>query len=138
MDNIQKCDSYTVETTNVYWNIFNSGIIYFHQCCFNSRSILILSTHICLGLPSGLLPSRFPTHILYLFLFSIRATCPAHIFLLAVIILITLGEQYKRNSSLCSFLHPPITSKLFGLIVLAYCITHSLKRAKSFLRNQVT
>jgi hypothetical protein len=29
------------------------------------RSILILSTHLHLGLPSGLLPSGFPTNILY-------------------------------------------------------------------------
>ena len=29
------------------------------------RSSLILSTHLCLGLPSGLLPSGFPTKILY-------------------------------------------------------------------------
>ena len=28
-------------------------------------SILILSTHLCLGLPSGLLPSSFPTKTLY-------------------------------------------------------------------------
>ena len=29
------------------------------------RSILILFTHLCLGLPSGLLPSAFPTKTLY-------------------------------------------------------------------------
>jgi hypothetical protein len=34
------------------------------------RSILILSSHLCLDLPSGLFPSRFATNILYAFLFS--------------------------------------------------------------------
>jgi hypothetical protein len=29
-----------------------------------------LSTNLCLGLPSGLFPSGFPTNILYAFLFS--------------------------------------------------------------------
>jgi hypothetical protein len=38
------------------------------------RSILILSTHLRLGLPSGLFPSAFPSNILYAFLFApIRA-----------------------------------------------------------------
>jgi hypothetical protein len=38
----------------------------------------------------------FPTNNLYAFLFShIRATCPAHLILLAIIILIILGEEYR-------------------------------------------
>jgi hypothetical protein len=44
------------------------------------RSILILSTHLRLGLPNGLFLSGFPTNIVYAFLFSpIRATCRAHL-----------------------------------------------------------
>jgi hypothetical protein len=50
------------------------------------RSILILSSHLCLGLPSGLFPSGFPTNILYAFLFfPIHSTCLALLIFFALI-----------------------------------------------------
>ena len=60
------------------------------------RSILLLSTHLRLGLPSGIFPSGFPTKILYAPLSSpIRATCPAHPILLDFITHTILGEEYR-------------------------------------------
>ena len=71
------------------------------------RTILILSTHLRLGLPSGLFPSGFPSKTLYTPLSSpICATCPAHLILLDFITRTILGEVYKSfSSSLCSLLH---------------------------------
>ena len=87
------------------------------------RSILILSTHLSLGLPSGLFPSCFPTKTLYAPLSSpIRATCPAHLILLDFITRTILGEAYKSlSSSLCSLLH-----SLVGVFANNLCKYHRL------------
>ena len=84
------------------------------------RSILMLFTHLCLGLPSGLFPSSFPTKTLYTPVSSpIRATCPAHLILLYFITCTILGEEYKSfSSSLCNLLHSPVTSSLLGPNIL--------------------
>jgi hypothetical protein len=48
----------------------------------------------------------------------ILATCPTYLTLLDLITGIILGEEYRSLSSLCSFLHTPVTSYLLGLNVL--------------------
>ena len=83
------------------------------------RSIIILSTHLRLGLSSGLFPSGSPPRPYTPLSSPIRATCPAHLILIDFITRTILGEQYKSfSSSLCNPLHSPLTSTLLGPNIL--------------------
>ena len=87
------------------------------------RSILILSSHLRLSLPSGLFPPGSPTKTPLIS--PILAACPTHLILLDVITGTTLGEEYRSLSlPLCSFLHfscylAPIRLEIFHSILLS-------------------
>ena len=83
------------------------------------RSILILSTHLRLGLPRGSFPPVSPPRPYTPPYSPIRATCQAHLILLDFITRTILGEVYKSfSSSLCNLLHSSITSSLLGPNIL--------------------
>ena len=84
------------------------------------RSILILSSHLCLHLPSGFFPSGFSTKTPYTPLLSpIRATCFVYLILLDFITRTILNVDYRSlSSSLCNFLHSPVTPALLGPNIL--------------------
>jgi len=89
---------------------------------------LIMSAYLRLGLPSSLFPLTFPHQKPVSTSLPIHSTCPTHL----ILDLITriFGEQYRSSSSsLCSFLHSPITSSLLGpniLLGTLFSNTHSL------------
>jgi len=84
------------------------------------RSILIRSTHLCLGLPNGLFPSGFPTKTLFRPLLSpIHTVYVAFLILLYFITHTILDDEYiSLSSSLCSFLHSLVTSSLLDPNIL--------------------
>ena len=74
------------------------------------RPVLIICSHLRLGLPSVLLPSGFPIKILYApFVFRILATCPAHLIHPDLITRMIFGEEYKSE-----VFSVPLTSSLLG------------------------
>jgi hypothetical protein len=59
------------------------------------RFILVLYYHLLLGLPSGVLPSGFPTNPVCISFLPIRATCLANLSLLDLITRMITGEVYQ-------------------------------------------
>ena len=97
---------------------------------------LILSSYLRLCLPCGLFPSGFPTKTLYTPLLSpIHATWPAHLIHLDLITWIIFGEEYwSVSSSLCSFLHSPVTTSLLGPnILLSSLFSNTLSLCTSLI-----
>jgi len=82
-----------------------------------------------------LFSSGFPTKTMYAPLFyTISATCPVHFILLDFITRTILGEEYKSfSSSLCSFLHSPVTSSLLGPNILLNTLFSISLSLRSFL-----
>jgi hypothetical protein len=101
-----------------------------------------LSTHLHLGLPSGLFSSGFPNNILHAFLISPNHdTFPVQLVLLNLIILITLGKEHNlQSSSLCSFLQHPVISSLSSQnILLSTLFSNTLSICSSLkVRDQVS
>jgi hypothetical protein len=71
-----------------------------HTATSYLRSILMLSSHLLLGLQTGIFPSGFPTKTLYTpLLFPIRPTCLTHLNLLDFLTRTVLSEEYRSLSS---------------------------------------
>jgi len=98
------------------------------------RSILIISPHLHLGLTSFDFPSDFtyqksclhlPSHPCYM-------PCPSHVPWSGT--LIVFSKEYKScSSSLCTLLHPPVTSSLFcPIIFLCSLFQNTLSLCSSF------
>ena len=97
------------------------------------RPILILSSHPCLGLSSGLFPPGFPTETLYTPLPTpLRTAFPIHLIYLDFIIRTILGEEYRTlSSSLCSFLHSPVNLCVLSPNILNTLFSNTLSLRSS-------
>jgi hypothetical protein len=108
------------------------------QCIHSSPtswiSILILSSNLRLVFPNVFFPSDFSTKTLYKPLhYPQRAKCPAHL-IRDFIKRTTFCEQYQSfSSSLCSFLHSPVSSSFLGPNILLNTLFSNTSNLRSSL-----
>ena len=96
-------------------------------------SILILSSHLSLGLPRGLFLSVFPTKTLYTSPLPYMCYMPRPS-LLVLTIRIIFGEEYRLlTSPLCSFLHSSVTSSLLVPHILLSTLFSNILNLRSSL-----
>jgi hypothetical protein len=109
----------------VFWVVTPCGscknpedtILQLYICSYpEPDQISLHHTILSLQNPSQYYPPNYTLVFLVVsFSLTLLPTCHVHFIHLDLTILIKLGEEYKsRNSSLCSFLQPPVTLSLFG------------------------
>jgi hypothetical protein len=92
---------------------------------FSQQPVMLFKTHfnilsscLCLYLPSGLFPSESPTKIFYaLLFFHMRFIFLANLTFDLIVLILTSIEYFKLLSN---FPQPPITSSLLGENILLY------------------
>jgi len=66
----------------------------------------------------------------------ICATCPAHLTFLVLMTWTVFGEEYRSlSSSLCSFLHSPVTSSLLGPNIIRSTLFSTIHSLRSSLNG---
>ena len=121
----------TAFTSNHHLSLWRSSSIKYAS----RRFILILPFLLCLGLPSGLFPSDFPTKTLYMsFLSHIYATFSNYFIILDFFTQTILVEQYRSlSTSLFSFLNSLVTVSLLGPNILLSTLISNTLSPRSYL-----
>ena len=86
-------------------------------------SILILFSHLCVGLPDDILPLGLPIKTLCATpLSSVCTTCPIHLIVLDLMTWIIFGEKYTSSSSSLLVFSVPVTMSFFGPNIFLYIL----------------